>query len=157
MKTKKIIILVIAIVLGLSVISAGIGYVLYRNGEKRVSDKMSDLYRNGEKRVSDKMSDLYRDGEKRVSDKMSDLQSKFFQYALPARKKLLSLCSKDYDTTKLARAFDKYIEAFKTKSIREHMITNELAPYLLQSLEDGTLSAEEADSLTVLFEKSVKK
>ena len=127
MKTKKIIILIIAIVLGLSVISAGIGYVLYRNGEKRVSDKMSDL------------------------------QSKFFQYALPAKKKLLSLCSKDYDTTKLARAFDKYIEAFKTKSIREHMITNELAPYLLQSLEDGTLSAEEADSLTVLFEKSIKK
>jgi len=88
---------------------------------------------------------------------MENLQSKFFQYVIPAKKKLLSICPKNYDTTELSSAFDEYVEAVKTKSLRENVIKNELAPYLLQSLKDGSFSAAESDSLTFLFKKSVKK
>ncbi|RKZ30658.1 hypothetical protein DRQ33_07695 [bacterium] len=127
MSTKKIVTIIIVVVVALAIISAGVTYVIYRAAKKHVVGKMDEVKQELTKNL------------------------------IPAREKLLQLCPENYDTTRLANAFDEYIGAIQADRLRMQTMQEELLPYLVAVIQDGKFTAQEADSLAILFEKSVRK
>ena len=90
------------------------------------------------------------------SNKLKNLQSELAQKIAPAKDKLLRMCPQGYDTKRLSRAFDDYIEYARRGQVKVKYVQQNLVPYLLFAVQDGRLTSQEADSLTSLFEMAVK-
>ncbi len=99
---------------------------------------------------------LYVHRAKSAAGKMAELEREFAKKIMPAREKLLKMCPRDYDTSRLGEAFDEYIRAAEKGRVRIEYVRQKLVPYLLYAVQDGKFAAEEADSLTLFFKKAIR-
>ncbi len=88
--------------------------------------------------------------------KLKEIESELTENIAPAREKLIKMCPSGYDTKKLERAFDKYIEYARKGQVKINYVKQNLVPYLISAVEDGKLSSREADSLAVLFKNAAR-
>ncbi|HDG67922.1 MAG TPA: hypothetical protein ENG11_02100 [candidate division Zixibacteria bacterium] len=88
--------------------------------------------------------------------KLKKIESELAKNIVPAREKLIKMCPSGYDTKKLERAFDRYIEYARRGQVKINYVKQNLVPYLISAVEDGKLSSREADSLAVLFKNAAR-
>jgi len=83
-----------------------------------------------------------------VADKLAQLLE-------PAKKQFLAMLPADYDRDKAQKTFDSFFDAIRQGKVREGVIGSDLMPYLQQSVQDKTLSKEEADSVLKLMNSAI--
>ena len=83
------------------------------------------------------------------------IHQQFVALISPARNKFLQMLPEDYDKERARITFDNLFSAVQVGKIRKNLFMSDLMPYLLQSVEDKTLTKEEADSVLKLMESTI--